>query len=123
MSLLVRVRALFSSGIPVSSREGLRAAGVRTESDAAHRIQRIGEHIAAMGDRTFKRVTEVTEFLDQWLVVRAGSGYIATPGWDDELASRDAHPTRADAVAYVAGLGGTLRLGREQVIDTGHDRA
>lgn len=101
-----------------------RAAGVRNDADGAYRVQRINEFVAAMSDPTPTRVAELTDFLDQWVILRSSSGFIAFPGWEDEpLLTRDAHPTREEAVAYVESLSGSLRPGREQVIDTDPDRA
>ena len=119
MSLLARLRTLCSRSGPSAASWGkLASVGVRTESDAEYRHQRINEYAAAMSDRSPKRVAELTEFLDQWVILRTSSGYVAAPGWEDEpLLTRDAHPSREDAIAYVESLGGTLRPGREQAID------
>lgn len=92
------------------------AAGVRDEADGTRRVDRIAEYARAMSDRTPARIVELTEFLDQWMIVETSAGWIPVPGWDDDLLLREAHSTREEAEAAVARVGGSLRPGRVQSI-------
>ena len=93
----------------------LAAAGVRTESDAEYRRARIDGYIAQMADRSKKKVAELEEFLDAWLILEVEADgqrrYLPAPGWDLEeaLLTRDSYETEDEAIAQVAALGGVLR--------------
>lgn len=106
MKLIGRIiRAVANSG-------GL-DVGVRNNADAKHRKARIQELILTMEDQSAENIEAVKEFMDQWVIFKASSGYIATPGWDDEpLLTRNAYSTYEDACTAVASVGGTLRTGR-----------
>lgn len=109
--LIARLRQRFAK--PAS----MAASGVRTESDAAYRRQRMDFFARQMADRSPAKVRELEEFLDQWMVLPVttdqGDEWLAFPGWDDEpLLTRNTYPTYDEAVTAVAAVGGDLRVCR-----------
>jgi hypothetical protein len=95
----------------------LTAAGVRTESDAEYRRERVDWYASQMADRSPAKLTELERFLDSWLILEidgpAGPAWLPTPGWDgDATRTRDSYPTIGEAKAAIASVGGALRPGR-----------
>ena len=92
-------------------------AGIRDRADRRRRRTRILTQTRAMADRSPAKVAELIAFLDQWIIVAAGSTrrrrFLPTPGWDDEgLHTRVAYSTFDEAKTAVAARGAKLRVMR-----------
>lgn len=86
------------------------SVGVRSESDREYRLRRIEQITNAAPD---DKECEVRKQLDLWSIEvwenETGIRYLPSPLWDDEAAlTREDFTSRAEAIAYVESVGGTL---------------